>query len=53
MVKNDKTARLTEYSKYYIIFGKAEIQFIIGKDELELNIGHNFKSIDTGKMKSP
>jgi hypothetical protein len=34
MVKNDKTARLTEYNQYYIVFGKTELQFIIGKDEL-------------------
>jgi hypothetical protein len=26
--------------------------FMIGKDVLELNIGHNFKSLDTGTMKN-
>jgi hypothetical protein len=31
MIKNDKdkdkTARLTEYNDYYIVFGKGELQF--------------------------
>jgi hypothetical protein len=42
---------LTEYNLYYIVFGKDEIMFLIGKNVLELNIGHNFKSIDTGTAK--
>jgi hypothetical protein len=52
LVKNDKTARLTEYNTSYIVFGKDEVMFLIGRDTLELNIGHNFKSLDTGKMKN-
>jgi hypothetical protein len=47
LMKNDQTARLTEYNKYFIVFGKEEIKIKIGGDELEFNIGHQFKSINT------
>jgi hypothetical protein len=52
LVKNDPTARLTEYSDYFLVFGKAELQFKIGDNILEFNIGHRFKSLNTGDYKS-
>lgn len=53
LVKNDKDARLTEYNSSFIIYGKGEIQFKIYNDFVEFNIGHNFKSLDTGPIKDP
>jgi hypothetical protein len=53
MVKNDHTARLTEYNDYYITFGKGEVQFKIETNVLELNVGHNFKSINFEGNKNP
>jgi hypothetical protein len=51
LVSNDPTARLTEYSEYFIVFGKGEIQFKIGSDVIEFNIGHRFKSLNTDQAK--
>jgi hypothetical protein len=34
LVNNDQSARLTEYNTYGIVFGKEEIKFIIGSDEI-------------------
>jgi hypothetical protein len=53
LVKNNKDAALTEYSDYFIIFGKGEIQFKINSDVMEFNIGHNQRSLDTQKEKDP
>jgi hypothetical protein len=51
LVKTNKTASLTEYNQYSIVFGNSELYFKIGSDVLEMNIGHAFRSIDTGLLK--
>jgi hypothetical protein len=43
MVMNDKTALLTEYNDYCIVFGKEEIYFNTFTNKLSTNIGHNYK----------
>lgn len=45
--------RWTEYSDFYFVYGNSEIRFSIGSRQLETNIGHNYKSLDTGDMKDP
>jgi hypothetical protein len=53
VLKKDASARLTEYNDYYIVFGKGEVQFKIEKDFLEVNLGHKFRSLDTGPHIDP
>jgi hypothetical protein len=52
-VLTDKSSRLTEYNQYFMIFGKGEIQIKVNSDEMEFNIGHQYKSINTGSHKTP
>lgn len=44
--------RLTSYDQFYIIFGNNEIMFRINSPLIQFKIGHNFKSLDTGTMKT-
>jgi hypothetical protein len=48
LLKSNKNARIAEYNDYYLTYGNMEIQFQIGSDKLELKIGHNYRSFDTG-----
>ena len=44
--------RLTEYNSDYFIFGNFEIRFRTNSKEVDFNIGHNFRSLDTGIHKN-
>lgn len=40
--------RLTEYNDYYFVYGNSELRFRLNDDKLSNNIGHNYRSFDTG-----
>lgn len=44
--------RFTEYNDYFFIFGNSEIRFKTNEKKVDFNIGHNYRSLDTGIHKN-